>query len=507
MMRERRRLSPVRGTVPCVRRFRAPLAKLAAPLLPAVACFIAMAMLAAPARAQVRFEMPDPAVDLQRYTTVDDCLAATGRVRDSVLGQATAWRDSVLATPTNAREPLAAPVLEIARRCSARITAAAVPRAEFAATLQLFLLAGRDADARTLVERRLAAVKASAIRERAAVLDTAVEAFLGAEVVNDPFLDPVLGARPARLEVADSLLELFDRTLARLPGDSLRVESIGAHARFMIAARDAGDTARAIVAARHLVTLAHAGKLEPTSVYGRSIVESARTALELIAWPELLDSLRHGTPTYVARLRSDWARASGESGESYGRFQPAGSIAPPIEADFWFGRGDDAAPRPTHGKVALVIFLDQRRCAAQQCFVVYAALHRLAAKYPELEITLVARTHGYLSQAAPPPPEEEAELLRRHWLDERLLPGALAVHNTSYYLLPEPDGRRIDRGDPNDERYQFGRTGANRAPFERAVLVDRNGVVVDESLLRDSAAELRLYQLIDAVLAQGSASS
>jgi hypothetical protein len=37
--------------------------------------------------------------------------------------------------------------------------------------------------------------------------------------------------------------------------------------------------------------------------------------------------------------------------------------------------------------------------------------------------------------------------------------------------------------------------------------VDRNGVVVDESFLRDSAAELRLYQLIDAVLAQGSASS
>jgi hypothetical protein len=198
-------------------------------------------------------------------------------------------------------------VLDIARRCSAHTTAAAVPRADFAAALQLFLLAGRDADARTLVERRLAAVKASAIRERAAVLDTAVEAFLGAEVVNDPFLDPVLGARPARLEVADSLLELFDRTLARLPGDSLRVESIGAHARFMIAARDAGDTARAIVAARHLVTLAHAGKLEPTSVYGRSIVESARTALELIAWPELLDSLRHGTPTYVAGLRCVWA--------------------------------------------------------------------------------------------------------------------------------------------------------------------------------------------------------
>jgi hypothetical protein len=470
-------------------------------------CCIALALLAAPARAQVRFEMPDPAVSLERYTTVDDCLAATGRVRDSVLGQATAWRDSVLVTPASAREPLAAPVLEIARRCSAPITVAAVPRAEFAATLQLFLLAGRDADARMLVERRLAAVKASAIGERAAVLDTALRAFLGGEVVNVPFLDPVLAARPARIEVADSLLGMLDRTLARLPADSLRVESIGAHARLMIAARDAGDTARAIVAARHLVTLAHAGKLESSPVYGRAIMDFTRTALELIAWPELLDSLRRGTPAYVARLRSDWAKASGESGESYGRYRPAGSIAPPIEADFWFGRGDGAAPRPTRGKVALVIFLDQRRCASQQCFVAYAALHRLAARYPELEITLVARTHGYLSDATPPPPREEAELIRRHWLDERRLPGALAVHTTDYYRLPAPDNRRIDRDDPNDERYQFDRTGSNRAPLERAVLVDRNGVVVDESLLRDSAAELRLYQLIDAVLAQSATTS
>ena len=81
------------------------------------------------------------------------------------------------------------------------------------------------------------------------------------------------------------------------------------------------------------------------------------------------------------------------------------------------------------------------------------------------------------------------------------------MHNTDYYRLPEPDERRIERDDPNDERYQFGRTSSNRSPFERAVLVDRNGVVVDESLLRESSGELRLYQLIDAVFAQGAASS
>jgi hypothetical protein len=142
-------------------------------------------------------------------------------------------------------------------------------------------------------------------------------------------------------------------------------------------------------------------------------MEFTRTALELIAWPELLDSLRRGTPADVARLRSDWAKASGESGESYGRLRPAGSIAPPIEADFWFRRDDGAAPRPTRGKVALVVFLDQSRCAAQQCFIAYAALHRLAARYPELEITLVARTHGYLSQAAPPPLARRASPPRR----------------------------------------------------------------------------------------------
>jgi hypothetical protein len=475
------------------------LAVLARPSLP---CAIAMAVLSAPVAAQVRFELPGAAVHQERYTTVDDCLAAIGRVRDSVGSRADAWRDSLLVTPASAREPLAAPVRETARRCSASMAPAAVPGADFTATLQLFLLAGRDADAWTLLQRRLAMAKSNDVRERAAVLDTALRAYLGGEVVHDPFLHPVLTTRPVRLEAADSVLGMLGRTLAGAPNDSLRAEAIGAHARFMIAARDAGDTARAVVAAKRLIALANARAGESPSMYGRATIEHTRAALELVAWGELLDSLRHGTAGYVARLRADWARVSGERAESYRGFGPVGATAPPIEAAFWFRRGDVAVSRPTRGRVALVVFLDQLRCAAQQCFAEYAVLHRLAERFPELEITLVARTHGYLSEVAPPPPEAEAELLRRFWLDERQLPGALAVYETSYHRLPSPDDRRIDRDDPNDEHYQFERTRLNRAPFERAVLVDRNGVVVDESSLRDGSGELRLYQLIDALFAQ-----
>ncbi|HEY9426439.1 MAG TPA: hypothetical protein VIR34_04735, partial [Gemmatimonadaceae bacterium] len=89
MTRMRRQSSPVRGALRCKRRPRVSLAKSAMRLLTAVACGIAASLLAVALPAQVRFEMPDPAIRLERYTTVDDCLAASGRVRDSVQGQAT----------------------------------------------------------------------------------------------------------------------------------------------------------------------------------------------------------------------------------------------------------------------------------------------------------------------------------------------------------------------------------------------------------------------------------
>ncbi|HEX6536665.1 MAG TPA: hypothetical protein VF041_18910 [Gemmatimonadaceae bacterium] len=484
-------------------RSREPRADGRQPRLPILGIVAAAALaLAAPAAAQVRFEMPDPAVHPAHYTTVDDCLALTGRVRDSVLATATVWRDSVLVTPASAREPLAAPVLETARRCSAPFTAAAAQPAAFTSTLQLFLLAGRDADAWALLQHRLDAVKPTAPRERAGVLDTALRAYLGKNVVRNSYLNPVLTTQPVRVEAADSVLGMLDRALAKSTDDSLRHELIAAHDLFMTAARDAGDTARAIAAARHIVTFAHTVAAETRSKDVHETVQSTSAALELLSWPELLDSLRHGTAGYVARVQADWAKASGERPESYSRFQPAGAVAPPIEADFWFRRADSTVPRPTRGKVALVVFIDQLRCASQNCFAEYATLHRLAQRYPELEITLLARTHGYLSDMAPPPPAEEAERLRRFWLDERQLPGALAVHTTSFWWLPEPDHRRVDHDDPNDERYQFHLAFRGTAAFERAILVDRNGVVVDDSYIAGNSGELRLYQLIDAVFAQ-----
>ena len=76
------------------------------------AAFTLAALHAAPAAAQARFELPDLTVHLERYTTIDDCLAAVARVRDSVESHAAVWRDSMPQGPEEMHEPLAAPVVD-----------------------------------------------------------------------------------------------------------------------------------------------------------------------------------------------------------------------------------------------------------------------------------------------------------------------------------------------------------------------------------------------------------
>ncbi|MBX6330251.1 MAG: hypothetical protein IRY91_00240 [Gemmatimonadaceae bacterium] len=460
--------------------------------------------LVAPAlAAQTRFAWPDDTGDVARYTTVEECLAAVERVRSYTTRWSAVWDDTLPLTPERATAPLPDAVVGTARRCGARFAAVTAPVTDFAPLLQLYLLADRDTDAMTIVRRRLERVPRGALRERAAVLDSAVRGLLLYS-----FGGPGLRAQPARRAVAESLLVEANR----LP-DS--VWSTEARAVALIpllgAAERAGDTAMVQrTAQRYLDILAGvppALRRAPIYLTGRLIGYAADVIMNEAA---LEDSLRRGTAPYVALQRALWARAS--SGNPDAPRFAIGEPAPRVEGDFWFGRDTTAAPRPTPGKVGLVVYLDSdcRDFSLGACWPAYAALHRLAQRFPTLEVTLMARTHGFFSRMAPPTPAEEAQALHEWWQEFHHLPGALAVTTTAFTRVEAPDRRRIDRPVANETHYAFG--GRWSLLPGMAFLVDPHGIIIDGGVLGQhdvlgvGDVELHLARYIEILLRQQTAS-
>jgi hypothetical protein len=456
-------------------------------------------LLARPAPAQTRFAWPSDTGDVARFTTVEECLAATSRVRNRVEKWAPVWSDTLALTPQQAAVPLPLSVIATARRCSARFAAQTAPVADFTPLMSLYLFAGRDADAETILHRRLAAITPTAQHERVAVLDSALQSHL----------DLAMGSgfqQPIRLASAESLLV----EVGRLP-DSLH--SVAARLtpafQFLRASKTSGDTARTRRAAQHYLDLnarlTSADRRD--NFYTQYGALAAYLALTTLQEASLLDSLRGGTAGYVALQRAAWAKSSGES--PLALHFPIGERAPTITADFWLGTGDASATRPTKGKVSLVVFLDYdcRFTSNGACWPGVASLHRLAQRFPALEVTVAARTHGWFSAMAPPPPAQEAETLREWWRDFHRLPGALGVTVTDFWRLDPPDRRRIDRATPNETHYTFGRTWQIDLP-NAAFLVDRDGIIVEvgqlgvHSSLATPDVEEHLARLIEILLAR-----
>lgn len=457
-----------------------------------------IALAVRPAAAQVSFAWPADTGDVARYTTAEECLAAVARVRSRIERWGPVWSDTLPLTPAQARAPLPQAVIETARRCSARFPAGTAPVTDFAPLQQLYLLAGRDADALTLLRRRLAAVAPEALRERAAVLDSALQGYLFIS-----FGDVQDRPRPVRLATAESLLA----EAGRLPDSlhSIQARMVPAF-QLLREAKNAGDTAIVHRAAqRYLDIVARASPADRRSTFYQTFASiGAYTALVERDEAALLDSLRHSTASYVALKRAMWAKASGERPEAL-RF-PIGQPAPPVEGTFWFGRDDSSETRPAKGKIGLVVYLDHdcRTMSNYQCWPAYASLRRLAQRFPALEVTIMTRTRGFFSQMAPPAPAEEAQVLHEWWQGFHHLPGALAVTATEFWRLPAPDRRRIDRSTANETHYSFGRSWELRPGM--AFLVDRDGTIIEvgELGLKDSMGvpdvEMHLGQLIQILL-------
>ena len=441
-------------------------------------CFIAVI-----ASAQTRFEWPDATVNVARYPTVEECLAATIRVRDSVGvdGAHDTLPDTDARAAEDARAPLPPPAVVTAARCGARFSPTIAPLTDFVPLLDLYMAAGRDADATVLVQRRLASVGPTAERDRAAVLDTVIRTYLDGWAI---------APQPKRLAAAEPLVN----QLGQMKGAPWETRFYG-YAALMDRAWNSADTALA----RRMAEPTLAMVSELTAAERRTkwiqLIGGVDLGLRMLNKSALLDSLRHSTAAYAGLYQALWDKAIG-NGTGLAR-RPIGETVPTIEADFWYRRSDSTVVRPVKGKANLVVFLGTQGRAGGSTHsdaTKAARLHRLAQRFPDVEATLVAQTNGYFGDTVPPPPAMEAALWARTWFDVRQLTGALAVTNTPFWRLPDPDRRRINRDVPNVVRYNFGRSlsVADGTMF----LVDADGKIVDIA----SVNERQVSPLIEILL-------
>ena len=157
-----------------------------------IAAIMAPALPVSTAVAQLEFRRPEKAVDVSQYRHVEECLAASARVRDSVSAWSGIWTDTLAASDAHEREHMFALSVASASRCAVSLPESARATRDFRPLLTLYLRAGEDEAARDLLEQRISELPSGDDEQLVAVLDTAMTV--------------VLEAAPPRLAFAEDLL-------------------------------------------------------------------------------------------------------------------------------------------------------------------------------------------------------------------------------------------------------------------------------------------------------------
>jgi len=446
---------------------------------PAVAlALLAGAAAPCPLAAQLTFAPPAAPANVGGYLHVEECLAASARIRDSVDAWGAHWADTLALVERQKPQASIGHTRDAARRCADAQPRGDADLVDFVQWFELHLYAGRDDRAEALIERRLAAIAPRAVVERAAVLDSAVAIAAGS-------------VRPARLALAERLLDLRDEHDSVVTPRELYFTPF----TVMVRAQLAGDYPAAVRAAHRIVRLderATRATRERANRTGRvQIVFMARTRVTM---DSALTALRtRGPEAYVAIRRDTWARASGERPNALAI--PIGEAAPELAADVWIGDRRDDAPRPGKGRVALVTWVSPN--CGDTCERAYATVRRLAARFPELEVTWLASTDGHVHSRVAPTVADEAALMRETLIAGHRLPGALALEDAKPWYLEAPDGRRIEMPTPNEEAFSFVR-GFSKAG--NAYIVDRDGTIVEHQDLSNALNNALGEEVFDRII-------
>ncbi len=459
--------------------------------------------------AQTRFSTRDTVPDISKYVSVEECLAGLDRVIEAEKFKLSYWADTVELVGREEFNPTPVPAQKFSSACLAKFNPDSVNIDTYRLWIRLYLGAGNDTAALLIAQRKLSlsswnAVDSSNSRER----------------VIDGLLYEYSHARPFRTELIHSLIDSYIE--GRDIPTSLKslVSLYFSKARYELLT---GDTVASKSWASKILSLIdsipHSGN---DSEFMKEVAPgSIAAAREIIESESLLDSLRISGHSYAMLRRSFWKDVTDRSlANEYVRM--IGEKASPLVGDFKYSRNGDnfnslqnasgiGISSPAHGKVSLVVFLyggcrpespqaGMRSPHAAMCLDSYTILHRLAKNYPDVEITIVTRTMGYLGELGPLTPEDEAEKMRWWWIENHKLPGTLIIANTEYFKLPGLDRRRIDSPDENVANYSY--LSSQRASgniYNKTVyLVDSDGTILEAGIL-NVQFEKKLKPILDII--------
>lgn len=365
-----------------------------------------------------------------RYDAPSQCSNAVEFLSTDLRAWSGLWYDTLAYTARlSEHQPTA--VIDEARRCAGRFTAATVAPRELSFLLPLTIVMGDSVQTRAVIDRELALAPDEA--DKAAVLLTAMQSFLN--------------ARPIQMASAEAILARFD-TVA----PTRRLEHVKGHELLLDIARVQFDLAwmrREIATMRSL--------MQPLSVEQRGELPGFYGGIrDLWLWEYGADSTTKAMAVLLKELPYLLSAAvfqrNGTAGLNMlaGAYvRPVGQTAPPLPGSFWMP-APGVTPYPKPGQMTLVMSFWKREkdgdpittTVAQQLRPLRAMLTRLHEKYGShgLQILFVLQPAGF----TPPTSEADRFALTAKWFTAQFpFPVVVGEQALPFTTRPLPDGRRI----------------------------------------------------------------
>lgn len=414
--------------------------------------------------AQTLFPWPDSRIDVGQYMSIESCLAAANRVRDSLKARSDTLFDTLPSTVNPGLQPVPTAIQMTVQRCMRRFPVATVPLAKHQLAQQLYLLAGQDGDAAKIIARRLDSISTTDLDQRAIVLYAAIREYLS--------------AAPIRLDSAMRLVDEWTGPTATITWSDRAVILI----EMMSASKRCGRTEITHRYAHTILATAEARKdsiaMDPGEQHWfmKGILAANRELYDDM----LMDSLRTSSSAY-ASVKEQKLNGVGVSGTRF----------PEIQGDFVFPVSAKGERFPRPGALTLFIAMTgSQHWKSNDLFAMNVRIRQLKQRFPALEIVLVTATTGAVVPLVPLSPAEEATILEQMLLDFHKLSVTLLVYNRPFFHLPDPDRRRMNEPTELEKEWsQFSLPGS-------AILVDKMGVVVEELPIQQDERLLKFVQAV-----------
>ncbi len=441
------------------------------------------------AQAQTKFDWPDSRYDISHYKYIDVCVAVRERVNDSTYARTEQWIDTLHYTAHNRSTPLHKSVVAATKKCLSPFSPDLISTSEFTRAQELYLVAGMDSEAKAIVDRRIRQIPGDSPLVLVRALDTTISVYMKAQ--------------PGRLQEALDLYEDIERLGSTVPILD-RVDHISRLVNLSRSMQDSVNEARAF---GKMLTLAKSmSDAEWTSIAGERLCMWIDFAIQSQYHDRFSKALASSTERFMALKGELFTSLVGRPNVFvYNDVENLGKLSPPVYGDYWFPAKPEGVVYPRSGVVTILfpVVSDDWRLRNLTLDRI-AALHRLKARWPELEIIVIANTRGYFKEIEPPPPEVEAAYVDSMFRQFHDVPGILAVEKTKYWRMPGFDHRRIDEPTEN-AKYGRGMVGDNRLTKNGIgnygmELIDKEGYVVSKSSLGGGALGEKIFERLIQVL-------